>query len=80
VEVVGAASDAEDVGVGAGGVLVVWSQRRPAPVEEVDFLGGVEGVGAEDVEEEGLREGDGRRIEVSSAGVGEGFGEGGHQE
>lgn len=80
MEVVGAASDAEDVGVGAGGVFVVWCQRRPAPVEEVDFLGGVEGMGAEDVEKEGLREGDGRRVEVSSAGVGEVFGERGDQE
>ena len=79
MEVVGAASDAEDVDVGAGGVFVFWSQRRPAPVEEVNFLSGVEVVGMEDVEKERLREGDGRRVEVSSAGVGEGFGEGGHQ-
>jgi hypothetical protein len=52
VEVVREASDAEDVGIGACGVFVIISERRGAPDEEVDFLGRVEEVGAEDLEEE----------------------------
>lgn len=76
MEAVGATRGAENVGVGAGGVFVNWSERRrTTPFEEVEFLGGVEGVGAEDLEDERLREGKGVRVEVAGAGLGEGFGE-----
>ncbi|TQE00083.1 hypothetical protein C1H46_014336 [Malus baccata] len=79
VEESGAGGGAEDVGVGARRMFDVMRER--APFEEVDFFGGAEGLGAEDLEEEGLgeRESVGVR-EVAGAGGGEGLGDGGHQE
>lgn len=76
VEETGAAGGAEDVGVCARRVFDEMRER--APFEEVELFGGVEGLGAEDLEEERLGEWEGVR-EVASAGLGQSLGDGGHQ-
>ena len=73
-------SDAENVRVSARRVFVKMSERRGTPNEEVDFVGRVEGIGVEDLEEERLGERNGGRVEVASAGLRDGFGERGNEE
>lgn len=76
MKLVSAACGAEDVGVGSCGVLVIGPERKPAPIEEVDFLGGVKRVGAKDLKDKRLGEGNGTRVEITSARLGQSFGEG----
>ncbi|KAM2432332.1 hypothetical protein ACFX1W_019554 [Malus domestica] len=79
VEESGTRGSAEDVLVGARRMFDV--RRKRAPFEEVEFFGGVEGLGAEDLEEEGLGEQESVGVhEVAGAGGGECLGDGGHQE
>lgn len=63
-----AAESTEDLGIGARGGFEVRVEREPC--EEIELFGDVEGIAAEDLEEDRLRERDGARVgEVVSARV-----------